>query len=157
MDTMLKHVLRQPFEWPVTVATPLEHIHIISFLDEEQHISLAESGLSVENIAVACGLRIDRLTHYFDSDWVRDVRGSVLFLASAGWDTTSSNVIRPLCSAGMLEDLAWEPEQAKKLISANPSEEWMKVAVEMRLPLEQMSEYAAAGLPIEYIRALTDA
>lgn len=157
MDTMLKPVLLQPIEWPVSVATPLEHIYVLSFLDEEQHIALAEAGLSIRDLALACGLRIDRLTHYFDSDWARDVRASLLFLASTGWDTTSSTVINPLCSAGMLEDLAWEPEHARKLITANPSEEWMEVAVKTRLPLPEMAEYAASGLPVEYIRALSDA
>lgn len=157
MDTMLKPVLLQPIEWPVSVATPLEHIYVLSFLDEDEHISLSEAGLSIRDLALACGLRIDRLTHYFDSDWARDVRSSLLFLASVGWDTTSSNVINPLCSAGLLQDLAWEPEHAKKLLAANPSETWMEVAVEMRLPLADMAECAASELPVEYIRALNDA
>lgn len=157
MNTMyFPSVLRQPFAWPVDADTPVEHISVLGFLTEEEHLSLVQSGMSLTDISETVGLRIERFTTHRSVEWYRDVRDCVRFLAATGWDKRASNAILSLSEHGYLENYEWTPEQARAVAAASLPEGWVDEAWKMSLGWDEMARYAADSLPIEYLRALKD-
>lgn len=143
------------FTWPVTADTPFEHIAVIAVLTEDQHVALAGQNLTLKQVAAAIALPVSALTKHTGAQDSEALQDRVQFLARCGWNRSAKNIIPSLASTGLLS-AEYTPEQARTLVEAQVSAEWLKTATSTGMDWAMIAEAASARLPVEYLRSMAD-